>query len=172
MSNYHIKTEEKSESKVLNTIGENEFLLNDKNHSFEYKKLDKNILLLRINNKNYTVEYEQNEDEKENNEFTFNIDSKKIKVVCKNDLDLLIDKLAGGKKDNKHKNEIHSPMPGIIFTIKVKEGDEIKKGDVILVLEAMKMENEIKATRDCKIKKINVEEKKSVNKNELLVILE
>lgn len=162
----------KPETNSLNILNESKFTFNDKNYSYEYKILDKGVLLFRINDKNYTVEYEQNEDDRENNEFTFNIDSHKLTLVCKNELDVLIDKISGGKKENKHKNEINSPMPGIILKINVKEGDEIKKGDVILVLEAMKMENEIKAVRDCKIKKVSVEEKKSVNKNELLVILE
>ncbi len=172
MSLYITNIAGKPETNSLNILNENEFTFNDENYSFEYKILDKGVLLFRINDKNYTVEYELNEDEKENNEFTFNIDSHVITMVCKNEMDILIDKISGGKKENKQKNEINSPMPGIILKINVKEGDEIKKGDVILVLEAMKMENEIKASRDCKIKKISVEEKKSVNKNELLVILE
>lgn len=172
MGNYQTNIAGKPEINNIIVNGSNEFAFNDKNYSFEYKILDKSILLLRINDKNFIVEYELNEEEKENNEFTFNIDSHKLTMVCKNELDVLVDKIAGGKKDKKQKNDVTSPMPGVILKINVKEGDEVKKGDVILVLEAMKMENEIKAARDCKIKKINVEEKKSVNKNELLVILE
>lgn len=172
MNNYQTNIAGKPEVNSLIMNGNSEFSFNDKIHSFEYKILDKSILLIRINDKNYIIEYELNDEEKENNEFTFNIDSQKITVACKNELDVLVDKIAGGKKDKKQKNDIVSPMPGVILKVKVKEGDEVKKGDVILVLEAMKMENEIKATRDCKIKKLNVEEKKSVNKNELLVILE
>ncbi|MBX7044509.1 MAG: acetyl-CoA carboxylase biotin carboxyl carrier protein subunit [Ignavibacteria bacterium] len=172
MTNYQTNIAGKPELNTLVMNGNNEFVFNEKIHSLEYKMLDKSIILLRINDKNYTIEYELNDEEKENNEFTFNIDSHKITMVCKNELDVLVDKIAGGKKEKKQKNDITSPMPGVILKVKVKEGDELKKGDVILVLEAMKMENEIKATRDCKIKKINVEEKKSVNKNELLVILE
>ncbi|MBS1493096.1 MAG: biotin/lipoyl-binding protein [Bacteroidetes bacterium] len=172
MSNYQTNITGQTDTNGIILNGNNEFLFNDKNYTFEYKILDKSILLLRINDKNYIVEYELNEDERENNEFTFNIDSHKITMVCKNELDILVDKIAGGKKDKKQKNDIISPMPGVILKMNVKEGDEVKKGDVILVLEAMKMENEIKAIRDCKIKKINVEEKKSVNKNELLVVLE
>ncbi len=171
MSNYQTHIAGKTEANAL-TLSGSEFIFNDKNYSYEYKMLDKGIILIRMNDKNFIVEYELNENERENNEFTFNIHSHKVTMVCKNELDVLVDKIAGGKKDNKLKNEIHSPMPGIILKINVKEGDEIKKGDVILVLEAMKMENEIKAARDCKIKKISVEEKKSVNKNELLIVLE
>lgn len=63
-------------------------------------------------------------------------------------------------------------MPGAIVKLNVKEGDEINKGDVLLVLEAMKMENEIKATHNCKIKKINVKEKDNVDKGQILITFE
>jgi biotin carboxyl carrier protein len=63
-------------------------------------------------------------------------------------------------------------MPGSIVKINVEEGQIVKKGDVLLVLEAMKMENEIKVMVDCKITKILVEEKKSVEKGQLLMKLE
>ena len=80
--------------------------------------------------------------------------------------------MSTGKSESKDKKEIYSPMPGIIKKMNVKESQKVSKGDVLLVLEAMKMENEIKAKKDCVIKKINVEELKSVEKNELLLILE
>lgn len=46
---------------------------------------------------------------------------------------------------------INAPMPGVILGVKVAEGDDVKKGQVLLVLEAMKMENEIMAPRDGKV---------------------
>ena len=63
-------------------------------------------------------------------------------------------------------------MPGAIVKMNVKEGDQVKKGDVLLVLEAMKMENEIKVSRDCIVKKIFVEEKNSVDKGQILIKLD
>lgn len=53
-------------------------------------------------------------------------------------------------------NTITSPMPGKVIKISVSEGDELKKGDVLIIIEAMKMENRIFATKDCKIQKVNV----------------
>ena len=50
---------------------------------------------------------------------------------------------------------VTAPMPGIILSIGVKEGDQVNAGDPILVLEAMKMENEIHAPRAGKIKKLH-----------------
>ncbi len=63
-------------------------------------------------------------------------------------------------------------MPGIIKSLNVKPGQHIRKGDVMLVLEAMKMENEIKAHEDCVVKKVNVDAMASVEKNDLLITLE
>ena len=65
-----------------------------------------------------------------------------------------------------------APMPGIILSIAVKEGDEVNAGDPILVLEAMKMENEIHATRAGKVKKIHVSEGAEVQSGSALVEFE
>lgn len=51
---------------------------------------------------------------------------------------------------------ISCPMPGTILSVKVKAGDKLKTGDVMVVFEAMKMENEIKAPRDCTVISVNV----------------
>ncbi len=63
-------------------------------------------------------------------------------------------------------------MPGIILSITAKEGDEVNAGDGILVLEAMKMENEIHAPRAGKIKKIHVSEGAEVQSGTPLVEFE
>ena len=47
-------------------------------------------------------------------------------------------------------------MPGTILSVRVKAGDKLKTGDVMVVFEAMKMENEIKAPRDCTVISVNV----------------
>ena len=67
---------------------------------------------------------------------------------------------------------IVAPMPGVIVTIKVKPGQEVKRRDVLLTLEAMKMENEILAPRDGRVKAIYVQTGQSVNPQEPLVDLE
>ena len=67
---------------------------------------------------------------------------------------------------------IESPMPGNIWKILVKEGQEVKSGDVLLILEAMKMENEILAPRDGKIASITTSEGSAVNTGDKLVIMD
>lgn len=68
--------------------------------------------------------------------------------------------------------EIRAPLPGVIASLKVKEGDAVKKGQAILVLEAMKMESEIAAPVDCVIGKIHVKEHAPVQEGDLLMTLE
>ncbi len=67
--------------------------------------------------------------------------------------------------------KVPSPMPGKIISVKVSEGKAIKRGEVILVLEAMKMENEIVAPQDGTIASINVAAGQSVEAGDLLATL-
>jgi biotin carboxyl carrier protein len=65
---------------------------------------------------------------------------------------------AAGKKRKKsgaHAGDLTSPMPGKIFKVLKEVGSEVKKGDTILILEAMKMEHAIRSDQDGKVKKIN-----------------
>lgn len=67
---------------------------------------------------------------------------------------------------------VEAPMPGTILDIKVNQGDTVKKGQVLLILEAMKMENEIMSPRDGKVTAINTSKGSSVNVGDPLVSLE
>ena len=66
---------------------------------------------------------------------------------------------------------VNAPMPGTILDIKVSQGASVKKGDVICVLEAMKMENDIPAPQDGVIASINVQKGASVSSGQVLVTL-
>ncbi len=67
---------------------------------------------------------------------------------------------------------IEAPMPGNIWKIEVKEGDTVKAGDILLILEAMKMENEILAPRDGVVASINTTQGATVNTGDKLVVLD
>lgn len=68
-------------------------------------------------------------------------------------------------------HSIDAPMPGKIVKVVVEEGQSVKAGDVLLVLEAMKMQNEITADADGTVKAVNVEAGQNVKVKESLVIL-
>ena len=68
-------------------------------------------------------------------------------------------------------NDITAPMPGLILSIAVTEGDTIEAGTPLLVLEAMKMENVIKATAPGTVKAVHVTQGQAVDKRQLLIEL-
>ena len=68
-------------------------------------------------------------------------------------------------------NKVTAPMPGTILNVKVSAGQSVKKGDVICVLEAMKMENDIPAPCDGVIESINVQKGANVAANDVIATI-
>lgn len=68
-------------------------------------------------------------------------------------------------------NEIAAPMPGVILNIVASEGDSVKTGDILMTIEAMKMENQIKAIDNGTITKIHVKEGDSISEGQLLITM-
>ncbi|HYK45428.1 MAG TPA: acetyl-CoA carboxylase biotin carboxyl carrier protein subunit [Parafilimonas sp.] len=100
------------------------------------------------------------------------VDGEMFEVEIKDPLDQMLEKMGFGMPDGKHIDDIRAPMPGLVLHISVTEGQEIKQGEPVLVLEAMKMENSIVLPGDAKIKKILVKTGQTVEKGEVLVELE
>ena len=69
-------------------------------------------------------------------------------------------------------NAIKTPLPGVIIDVKVNTGDTVKKGDTVVVLEAMKMENNINADRDGKVVAVQVAKGDTVADGAVLIVLE
>ena len=88
----------------------------------------------------------------------------------KDRFDLLLEKLGMNTTVSSAVVNIKAPMPGLILEINVQAGDFIKKGDPVLVLEAMKMENVLKSSGDGEIKEVLVRPGSSVEKNQVLII--
>lgn len=68
--------------------------------------------------------------------------------------------------------EVHSPMPGLIVKVPVEEGQEVHQGQTVVILESMKMQNEIKAPIDGVIRSIHCDAGQTVDKNTLLIEIE
>ena len=90
-------------------------------------------------------------------------------LALKDRFDILLEKMGMSASGTGAVKDIKAPMPGLILDLKVKPGDEVKKGDVVLILEAMKMENIIKAPGDGTVKDVKVSLKQSVEKNQILI---
>lgn len=76
---------------------------------------------------------------------------------------------AGGGVTETGEFHLKSPMPGLVVTIPVSEGQEVKKGQVLLILESMKMQNELKSPRDGKVNRIKVKAGESVEQRQTLL---
>ncbi|RGM44919.1 MULTISPECIES: biotin/lipoyl-containing protein [Bacteroides] len=74
--------------------------------------------------------------------------------------------------DEKQDNKIIAPMPGKVVSIPVNVGDQLVAGDIVVVLEAMKMQSNYKVSADCVVKNILVNEDEPVNANQVLIELE
>jgi len=107
-----------------------------------------------------------------NRKYTVKINSNSYEIDIANELDLLIVEMGLSLGNAQIINDIKAPMPGLILEVNVKEGDQVKEGDYLLVLEAMKMENALTAPRDAVIKSISIEKGQTVEKNQLLIEME
>lgn len=102
-------------------------------------------------------------------QYDLRINSSNYNVKIWNEIDILVEEMGLSLGSSQLINTIKAPMPGLILDVVVKPGDEVKEGDYLLVLEAMKMENSLTAPRDGIIKSISVTQGETVEKNQLLV---
>ena len=105
----------------------------------------------------------------QNKKYTICIDGNSYDVQIKDELDGLIKELGLTRNGKQKDTNILAPMPGLILEVNVKEGQEVKEGDPLLVLEAMKMENVILAPNDGIIQSIKIEKGDAVEKKQLLM---
>ena len=101
--------------------------------------------------------------------YTVKINGNIYKVQIETPLAQLIKEMGLSLGNVSVEDEILAPMPGIILEVNVTEGNEVKKGDYLCVLEAMKMENALTAPRDGVIKSVNIAKGETVDKGKLLI---
>lgn len=97
------------------------------------------------------------------------VNGRPFNIKIKNDLDLLIESMGLNSKSKTKVENIQAPMPGLIVNILCETGQSVAKGDSLLVMEAMKMENIIKSPGNGIIHKIFISKGQSVNKNQTLL---
>ena len=101
--------------------------------------------------------------------FLLKINGKVYEVKLKDKFDLLLEKMGLNNGLAGKANNVKAPMPGLIVDLRVKPGDQVNPGDALLILEAMKMENMIKATAQSVVKSVRVAKGDSVEKNQILI---
>ena len=126
-------------------------------------------LVVKVNGKEYKVFVEETEEGK----ILVHCEGDVYEVETKKDIETsAIERLHRKERTEEGKLEITAPLPGIIYDIKVKEGSNVKQGQSLFTLMAMKMENDITAPRYGKIKEIRVKKEDNVNKGDVLAVLE
>jgi acetyl/propionyl-CoA carboxylase alpha subunit len=104
--------------------------------------------------------------------YTIRINSSYYEVELNNELDILIEEMGLTKETNSVQTDLVAPMPGLIVDVLTKPGAQVHVGDGLLVLEAMKMENTLTASRDGIVKSISVKKSDTVDKGMVLIEFE
>ncbi|WP_162303496.1 acetyl-CoA carboxylase biotin carboxyl carrier protein subunit [Hymenobacter sediminis] len=97
------------------------------------------------------------------------LNGQQLELQGKDRFDLLLDKLGMSNAAANKVNELKAPMPGLIVDIRVASGQIVQKGDPLLVLEAMKMENILKAPGEGTVTAIKVGLRDNVTKGQVLI---
>jgi len=151
--------------------------VNDFTFSFTQKEIDAADLIkisdtefnLLKDNRSVNAKLVDSDDSGKN--FIIEIDGESFNITIKDELDQVMDKMGYSNVSSKQIKEIKAPMPGLVIDVSVKEGQDVKEGERILILEAMKMENSIMIHADATIKKISVSPGQAVDKGQVLVEL-
>lgn len=101
--------------------------------------------------------------------FSIKVNNNIYDLNLQTELDILLDKMGMSVSGEEKMDNVKAPMPGLVLDILVETGQEVKKGDNLLILEAMKMENIIKASGNGVVKNILIQKKDAVEKNQLLI---
>ena len=143
------------------------FTVNGKAVSWDVSKIQEGYFHILINQQSYRAEVVTRD--VTGKRFTIKINGRHYPVVLKDKFDMLLEKLGMNVNTGARVNNVRAPMPGLIVELKVKDGDEVKTGDTLLILEAMKMENIIKAPGDARVKSVRVKMGEGVEKNQVLI---
>jgi biotin carboxyl carrier protein len=135
--------------------------------SWDVKHQGNGIYHILYKQKTYTLILESGD--AETGIYKIQLNGKPLEISTFDRIQLLLKSMGMDTAMGKKINEIKAPMPGLVLRIPIKEGDSVSKGEGLLVLEAMKMENSIKALGDVVISKIHVKPGQAVEKNQLLV---
>ncbi len=162
----HTQSEKGSDYKV--SVDSDEITVGDKSINWDMIEVKENYYHIIQDNISYRAELVEADFEAK--KLIIKVNGEKFEVVAKDKFDILLKKLGMNNKASTQLKELKAPMPGLIIELKVAAGQEVKKGDTLLILEAMKMENIIKSPGDGTVKSIKVKQGDSVEKNSVLIL--
>ncbi len=160
MSEYVIRLNNKK--KYLRILNNNTIAIDEKELKYHLIESVDSRYILKIDNKIFEAFILDMKEE----DLNIFMNNQNIEVNIKTSLqEKAFQLLSESQISSNHQTTIKSPMPGLVVKILKKEGDKIIKGETVMILEAMKMENEIKANIDGIVYKIFVEQGKPIEKN-------
>lgn len=157
-----------SDKKIQVEKQQNDLLLDGVSSKYQVSKLSESSYKVFTDTKIYDIQIVS----RDKKEMTLSINNQIIDVKVTDHIDQILEKLGMDTAQSNVVKEIKAPMPGSILNILAEAGQEVKAGDQLLILEAMKMENVIKSPGDGIVAKIHVDEKQSVEKNQVLISFE
>lgn len=155
----------KKEIKVLN---DNLVKIGDKEQEVELSKVNNYLYLLKIANKTYEITTHKLNDEK----FRFGVDGHFYETIVRTKLKENANEVIKNKSNEPHITKITGPMPGLVLKIFKKVGEEVKENEPVVVLEAMKMENEIRSPKSGIVKEIFLKHGSTVEKDAVILTIE
>ena len=164
---YKVKVNEQAERQI--EISAKGISLDGKSIDWDQIEIGKNRFHILKNNRSFVCEVLSAN--AQNKSFEIKVNGKVFHTEVKDRFDELLHQLGMDKAAVHKVNIIKAPMPGLVLKLMVNEGDELKEGDSLLILEAMKMENIIKSPGAGTIKMIKVKERDAVEKNQVLIEL-
>ena len=164
---YKIQSENKS---YLVEFNDQKVILNNDEFQWDLLKTGNKTFHIIKDNISYTAELIEEDSSNKSIKIKINNSVYTFSIQDKNDI--LIEKLGIKKTDPDKLSTIKAPMPGLIVELLVEKNQEVEKDQPLLILEAMKMENIIKASGSGKIAVIHAKKGNNVEKNELLIEFE
>lgn len=125
------------------------------------------VFSLILDGKSYESYVYQNEDEWE-----VLLRGRQYQVKVEDEREKRLKAAAGGGVAEGGEFHLKAPMPGLVVTIPVAEGQEVKKGQVLIILESMKMQNELKSPRDGVVDRVRVKAGESVEQKQTLLSIQ
>jgi acetyl/propionyl-CoA carboxylase alpha subunit len=155
---------------VMPTEGKSEGLLNGDFYSLDIEKVDAQTWHILKDNTSYYVQWLERDEETKT--YTLKVNGSLIVLEAKNEFDLLLEKMGMANVGIAKVSKLKAPMPGKVLDVLVTPGQEVVKGDGLVILEAMKMENVLKADDTGIVKSVNVSIGEAVEKNNVLIEFE
>ncbi|MBL4623710.1 MAG: acetyl-CoA carboxylase biotin carboxyl carrier protein subunit [Flavobacteriales bacterium] len=144
--------------------------LNDVSFELDIDNENKSRFHIIRNNKTYTADVLKANYETKT--FTIKVNGSKYEIEVKDRMDELLKEMGMEGAAEQKITDIKAPMPGLVLDILVELGQVVSKGEAVLILEAMRMENIIKSPADGTVKSIDINKGNAVEKNEILVNFE